>query len=412
MEAGKLSIPGTTSFEVAAVCSRGLAWKPGGNRRLLCRGISPSRVPPSPTKIQYPSEISSHRFLPHDFRSRLWCQSIIQFTPSPVRLLAVSTAFLLLRARFVSLSTNPNTSRSTHLPVMPREVMDALQLTPGLSVMDGTVGAGGHSSLIRKAIGPTGNLIGFDRDPMMLRFAKETLPEDNVWLVHASYADAEQQLAIRQMPPVDRVLLDLGLSSDQLADRARGFGFDAGGPLDMRFDSTAGNTVAEFIQQASVEQIASVIQDFGEDRNARQIANTIVTRRRSGPGIQTVEHLLQCINDSTGRRHAKTLDRNTASRIFQAFRIEVNRELEHVKDMMTSVLSRILKPEGIAVVMTFHSLEDRIVKRAFKANSGWQALTRSPVTAAPSEVRLNPRARSAKLRSARWMGTPGKGSNE
>ena len=290
------------------------------------------------------------------------------------------------------------TLESVHIPVMPREVLHYLQLSEGLIVMDGTVGAAGHSLQILERIGQTGRLVGFDRDPMMLAYAEQKLNHPNTELFRASYADAQDYLNRIDIQSVDRVLLDLGLSSDQLIDRQRGFGFDAGGPLDMRFDSSRGTSAADFLQTSGQEEIEAVFKDFGEESFARQIADHICKTRKTKP-IKTTEDLEACVRAAIPRSANKG-SKNPATRVFQALRIAVNDELEHVQRMMTSVLPEILKPGGIAVILTFHSLEDRIVKSAFKGNQTWQVLTKSPIESTPAETRLNPRSRSAKLRTA------------
>lgn len=290
------------------------------------------------------------------------------------------------------------TSESVHVSVMPREVLHYLQLSEGLTVMDGTVGAAGHSLQILDRIGPTGRLVGFDRDPMMLEYAGQKLNHPNTQLIRGSYADAPHYFEQLDIQRVDRVLLDLGLSSDQLIDRQRGFGFDAGGPLDMRFDSSRGKSAADFLQTSEQEEIEAVFADFGEESFARQIADHICKNRKKQP-IKTTEDLEACVRAAIPRGATKG-SKNPATRVFQALRIAVNDELEHVQRMMTSVLPEILKPGGIAVILTFHSLEDRIVKSAFKGKQTWQVLTKSPIESTPAEIRLNPRSRSAKLRTA------------
>jgi len=287
--------------------------------------------------------------------------------------------------------------RTVHVPVMLREVLQELRLQPGLTVMDGTVGAAGHSSKILTQIGSEGRLLGFDRDPMMLGLAGQQLDALNVSLFHASYSDAANILAENNISGVDRVLLDLGLSSDQLADRDRGFGFDAGGSLDMRFDVSCGNSVAEFLATASDSEIETVLREYGEERFAASIAQAICRTRTRQP-IRTTQDLERCV--SQARRSSARGGTNPATRTFQALRIAVNRELEHVERMMLEVLPEILNPGGIAVIITFHSLEDRIVKNAFKGQKLWTALTRKPIASTPAEIRLNPRSRSAKLRAA------------
>ena len=158
-----------------------------------------------------------------------------------------------------------------HVAVMPREVKRFLQLSPGLSVLDGTVGAGGHSSQILSQIGPTGQLFGFDRDPMMLDLASARLSQSNVQLFRNSYSEAKTVLAAEGIESVDRVLLDLGLSSDQLADRERGFGFDSGGPLDMRFDSTVGQPAATLLRRTNEDELERIFSEYGEYRHAHPL---------------------------------------------------------------------------------------------------------------------------------------------
>ncbi|MEZ6125173.1 MAG: 16S rRNA (cytosine(1402)-N(4))-methyltransferase RsmH [Planctomycetaceae bacterium] len=290
------------------------------------------------------------------------------------------------------------TTDSIHIPVMHREVLHALDLSEGLTVMDGTVGAGGHSRLIAERIG-TGRLIGFDRDPMMLNFAEQRLEGFHSFLFHASYADAPEYLMECGQPQVDRVLLDLGLSSDQLSDRERGFGFDAGGPLDMRFDTSRGRAAADLLMTAGEEELKTIFEEFGEEPFAGQIAARICQERKT-VRIDRADQLESCVRMAVPSGRQAT-GKNPATRVFQALRIAVNNELEHVQRMMNDVLPGILKPGGIAVIITFHSLEDRIVKSAFKGKQSWQVLTRSPIEPTPAEVRLNPRSRSAKLRAAR-----------
>ena len=296
--------------------------------------------------------------------------------------------------------------RPVHVPVMPREVLQWLQLTPGLTVLDGTVGAAGHSSLIIKSLGDTGQLIGLDRDPMMLAIAAQKLPQTqhkNCHLIRSSYADAVEVLQQLRIDTVDRVLLDLGLSSDQLSDRERGFGFDAGGPLDMRFHPHEGRPAAELLASLEEKQLEDIFRTHGEEPAAAKIASEIVRRRRLGHPVKTAEELESCVRDVVGNTR-NTGGRNPATRVFQALRIATNNELQHVERMLTEVLPTILSPGGIAVILTFHSLEDRIVKNAFKGHQGWQVLTKTPLEATPAEIRLNPRSRSAKLRAARWLG--------
>lgn len=296
--------------------------------------------------------------------------------------------------------------RPVHVPVMPREVLQWLQLTSGLTVLDGTVGAGGHSQLILKSLGDTGRLIGLDRDPVMLAIAERKLQQEhfiNYQLIRSSYADAGSVLRQLDIRGVDRVLLDLGLSSDQLSDRQRGFGFDAGGLLDMRYYSHEGRPAAELLRILDEQQLEVIFRTHGEEPSAAKIASEIVRRRRLGRPVTTAEDLESCVCEAVGTVRVSG-GRHPATRVFQALRIATNDELQHVERMLTEVLPEIINPGGIAVILTFHSLEDRIVKNAFKGHQGWQVLTKTPLEASPAEIRLNPRSRSAKLRAARWQG--------
>jgi 16S rRNA (cytosine1402-N4)-methyltransferase len=288
---------------------------------------------------------------------------------------------------------------------MPREVLQWLQLQPGLTVLDGTVGAGGHSALILRQLGPTGRIIGFDRDPLMLGYAKTRLDDPRVQLVHSSYSAASQVLHELNITGVDRVLLDLGLSSDQLADQQRGFGFDAGGTLDMRFNIAEGRPAAAILQHASIDELESIFRTWGEEPAAPRLAAAIAHRRRIGNPVQTAADLAACIAEISGPLRSDS-GRSTAARVFQALRIAVNQELQHVESMLNTVLPKILLPGGIAVIISFHSLEDRLVKHAFKGNHGWHLLTKNPIEAMPAEIRINPRSRPAKLRAARWQPAP------
>ncbi len=281
---------------------------------------------------------------------------------------------------------------------MLREVLSQLHLEPGLTVMDGTVGGGGHSVEILKRLGDTGRLVGFDRDPDMLGRAATRLFTSNVTLIHAPYSTAYNELRAAGIPHVDRVLLDLGLSSDQLNDRERGFGFDAGGNLDMRFDRSQGQSVADFLQSGSRNELVRVIRDFGEEPQAERIVDALQRQQRSQP-IQSAELLAEVVRRAARSPHSR---RDVVARVFQALRISVNQELQHLENMMFQVLPMVLTHDGFAVIITFHSLEDRIVKSAFKGQQGWQVLTKTPLRPAPAEVRINPRSRSARLRVARW----------
>ena len=292
---------------------------------------------------------------------------------------------------------NRPAGRPVHRPVLVREVLAALALAPGMVAVDGTVGAGGHAAKLAAAVGPTGRVIGVDRDPLMLRHAAAAL-EPFPWaaVFHASHSELRRVLDELGVDRIDAVLLDLGLSSDQLADRSRGFGIDAGGPLDLRFDPTAGGPAADLLADLPEHELTRVFEDYGEHPAAAKVAGEIVRRRGSDP-VRTAGDLAELVAGivpASGKTHP-------ATRIFQALRIAANDELGHVERTLADVLPAILKPGGgRAAVLTFHSLEDRLVKEAFRDAAVWRAAGKKPVVGSPSEIRLNPRARSAKLRAA------------
>ncbi|MFN0056326.1 MAG: 16S rRNA (cytosine(1402)-N(4))-methyltransferase RsmH [Planctomycetales bacterium] len=289
--------------------------------------------------------------------------------------------------------------RSLHVPVLLRETIQALELAPGLTVVDGTVGAGGHSRVILTKLDPGGTLIGLDRDAMMLHIAARHLSLPSVHLVQASYAELPRVLPQLQIPAVDRLLLDLGYSSDQLADPARGFSFQADGPLDLRFDPRQGESAAQLLARVDEEELADILDRYGEEPHSRRLARQILQHRQSHP-IATSGELVQAVLGSR-RQSSQRDERHPATRIFQALRIAVNHELEHLETTLQSVLSQCLKPGGIAAIISFHSLEDRLVKQAFRESKSWQLLSPKPVAPSAAELRLNPRSRSAKLRAAR-----------
>jgi len=291
-----------------------------------------------------------------------------------------------------------------HRPVLLDEVIGWLMPQEGAVLVDGTVGAGGHAAALARLIGPTGRIIGLDRDLAMLALAEEATAGLPVTLVHAPYSAMREVLEGLCVSSVQGVLLDLGLSSDQLAWAHRGFSFASEGPLDMRFDpdmnpesNSTGPTAAELLSSLSADELAQVFFDYGEERFSRRIARQIVETRRQAP-IETTRQLAELVRRSVpGRfRHGPT---DPATRVFQALRIMVNEELDHL-DVTLKRLPEILAPGGRAVVISFHSLEDRRTKWAFRDDPGLTVMTKKPVTATAQEVAVNPRARSAKLRVA------------
>jgi 16S rRNA (cytosine1402-N4)-methyltransferase len=286
-----------------------------------------------------------------------------------------------------------------HVAVLPAEVLDALAPAPGQTVVDATVGAGGHARLLAERVGPSGHVIGLDRDAAMLALARPRLEGLAVTLVQANFAQLRQVLNQLGIVAVDGVLADLGVCSDQLDAPERGLSFQQAGPLDMRFDPTEGEPASALLRRLNERDLADVFYRYGEERFSRRIARKIVATRRQAP-LETTEQLAdlvrRCVPRPTGRRPAI----DPATRVFQALRIAVNDELAALDRFLAS-LPGCVKPGGRALVLSFHSLEDRRVKQAFRDRAHWEVLTRKPVQAGEEELRNNPRARSAKLRAAR-----------
>ncbi len=302
-----------------------------------------------------------------------------------------------------STPTGDDPGASVHRPVLVREVLQLLDLSPGLVVVDGTVGGGGHSKLILEQLGPDGKLIGLDRDPVMLARASRVLADSRATLRHASYAELPPILDSLGINRVDRVSLDLGLSSDQLADSSRGFGIQSGlpsgGALDMRFDPSEGPTASDLLSTLGEPELADLLERFGEERASRAIARAIVARR-SQLAQWTVADLVAAVAQALPRGPKRRHEIHPATRVFQALRIAVNHELEHLQRFLSGALPDRVEPGGRAVILSFHSLEDRFVKEAFRDQALWQNLTPKPVTARSAEQRMNPRSRTAKLRAA------------
>ena len=301
------------------------------------------------------------------------------------------------------MSPLPSSAASVHVPVLMREVLKALALAPGLTVVDGTFGGGGHSRKILEQLGSTGRLIGLDRDPVAIERAPAEFSLPHVSLLAGSYVDLPAAIEPLEISSVDRILVDLGLSSDQLADAERGFSFQSSGALDLRFDGSQGPTAAELIASTSEEELGRLLSEYGEEPAARKIAAALIAQRSRSP-IKTVTDLNQVVESVLG--HARGRDKHPATRVFQALRITVNRELEHVSRALDQAFPQVLAPGGLLVVITFHSLEDRLVKEAFRRENVWEVLTPRPIEPSPAEVRVNPRSRSAKLRVARRTANP------
>jgi 16S rRNA (cytosine1402-N4)-methyltransferase len=288
------------------------------------------------------------------------------------------------------------TGQTQHVPVMAQEVIEWLRPMAGQTFVDGTLGGGGHTRLLAEAVGPTGSIIALDRDPVAVDRAAEELSELPVRPLAANYSDMPEVLAGLNVNQVDGILLDLGLSSDQLADANRGFSFQSSGTLDLRFDTTRGEPAWKLIGRLSAEHLADLIFTYGEERFSRRIARRIVEARKANP-IQTADELSRVVRGSVPRSRDERID--PATRTFQALRIAVNEELKWLEVALRR-LPDCLKPGGRLAVISFHSLEDRPVKESFRSDARLNVLTRRPIRPSESEVAANPRSRSAKFRVA------------
>jgi 16S rRNA (cytosine1402-N4)-methyltransferase len=301
---------------------------------------------------------------------------------------------------------------SAHVPVMAQEAVEALAIKSDGVYVDGTFGRGGHSLLILQRLGESGRLIAMDRDPDAIR-AGEVLQDARLTLVQSRFSQLDEVLDRLGVGKVDGVLLDLGVSSPQLDDATRGFSFRFDAPLDMRMDPDSGLSAADWLASADEGEICEVIRTYGEERFAKSIARALVAARQTEP-IRSTAQLAQIIAGTVRKREP---GQHPATRSFQAIRIYLNRELEELKAILPHCVER-LKPGGRLAVISFHSLEDRIVKRFMRTEAqGEQAPARLPIRAAmlkpgrmklvgraqhasDAEVAANPRARSAVLRVA------------
>ena len=286
-----------------------------------------------------------------------------------------------------------------HAPVLLSETVALLEPSRGGTFVDCTLGLGGHTAALLEA--GASRVIGLDRDPRAIDLARERLAPfgDRVVLAHADYRELPAVLTRLGVGPIDGALADLGVSSMQLDEPARGFSFRADGPLDMRMDTTRGQTAAEMLATVDEQELADVIFRFGEDRKSRRIARSIVEGREEAP-IETTARLASLVRRAAGGGVYQRID--PATRTFQALRIWVNRELDGLDTFVIDAV-RALRQGGRLVVIAFHSLEDRIVKhtaRVLERGEGIvRVLTKKPVTAGEAERDVNPRSRSAKLRA-------------
>jgi 16S rRNA (cytosine1402-N4)-methyltransferase len=285
----------------------------------------------------------------------------------------------------------------SHVSVMLGEVMAALKPARGGVFVDATAGGAGHSAALLAA-SPNVRLIACDRDPLAVRTAQARLAQfgERALVLHASFEQIPERLAEAGITQIDGLLADLGLSSQQLADGERGMSFRSSGPLDMRMDPSRGETALELIARLSQDELANVIYELGEERRSRRVARCIKQALEAGELNDTLE-LRRAVVRAVGPRRLGGVD--PATKTFQALRIAVNGELDQLSALL-GFAKDILAPGGIAAIISFHSLEDRLVKRAFLERDYWQRLSNKPVLAGETELAENPRARSAKLRAA------------
>jgi 16S rRNA (cytosine1402-N4)-methyltransferase len=293
-------------------------------------------------------------------------------------------------------------TRPQHVPVLFDEVMQYLNVQPGGVIADATLGLAGHSAGIARRLGPKGKLIAFDRDPEAMELGKAKLEElraelgtemPEIRLVPKAFSEAVNEI---EPGSLDGLLADIGVSSLQLDEAHRGFSFRSDGPLDMRMDTRTGETAEQVVNQADEEELANLIYEFGEERRSRRIARAIVRARP----ITTTAELAKVVSAAAPAMKGDKI--HPATRTFQALRIRVNNELGEIRTLLESAPS-LLRQGGRLVVISFHSLEDRIVKDAFREagrNKVYEVLTKKPVIAGEEEERRNPRSRSAKLRAA------------
>jgi 16S rRNA (cytosine1402-N4)-methyltransferase len=286
---------------------------------------------------------------------------------------------------------------------MLNEVLESLQPRPGGRYIDGTLGGGGHAAALLDASVPEGRLLGLDADAEAVERVREQLGPraERATLVQRNFREIAEVARAEQFVPCDGIVLDLGLSSDQLAGEARGFSFQQDAPLDMRFDRSRGRTAAELLNESSEGELADVFYYYGEERRSRRLARAVVEQRRIRP-FGSMSDLLSVVERALGPRRARL---HPATRVLQALRIAVNDELEALKAALAGAVE-ILAAGGRLAVISFHSLEDRIVKRFIQSRSvdaeqpSLRALTRKPLVPQPAEIQANPRSRSAKLRVA------------
>tara|TARA_B100000405_G_scaffold269867_1_gene208658 strand:+ start:41 stop:934 length:894 start_codon:yes stop_codon:yes gene_type:complete len=284
---------------------------------------------------------------------------------------------------------------NVHIPVMSAQVLEYLNLQPGGLYIDGTIGAGGHAAQILSKLSNKGKLIGIDRDAEALEICYERFSAfaDQISLHHSSYHNLSKIMGINGPSRANGILLDLGISSLQINSEDRGFSFQSNALVDMRFDQTKGQTAKDLIRESSEKELADIIYQFGEERKSRRISNSI----KKIKNLSTTMDLKEAIRKSTPPHHRN----KTHARVFQAIRIAVNDEIDKLKSFLKIFLDY-LEIGGRLVVISYHSIEDRIVKHSFRQlnnESKVELLTKKPLTPSTDEIKLNKRSRSAKMRA-------------
>lgn len=289
---------------------------------------------------------------------------------------------------------------SEHIPVLADTLLQQISLPKDAVMVDATIGHGGHAYLLAKKFDLHGHIIGFDVDSASIKAAEQRLEELSckVTLIRDNFSNISFRLKEIGVSKADMILADLGWCSAQLTDHNRGMSYQENMPLDMRLDDRLETTAADIVNKADEQTLADIIHNYGEQRGARKIASLIVQQRAVSP-IRTTGQLSNLIFRAVGGNIS------SKSRVFQALRIEVNKELE-VLERLLDCLPELIKPQGFAAIISFHSLEDRIVKENFNKNKNnkiYEILTKKPLTACNREIRENPRSRSAKLRIAKRL---------
>jgi 16S rRNA (cytosine1402-N4)-methyltransferase len=292
-------------------------------------------------------------------------------------------------------------SASIHVPVLADEVLTWIDPQVGQTIVDGTLGGGGHTRLLAERVGSTGHVISLDRDPRAIECASERLGKCPVTAVESNFSELPEVLEQLKIASVDAVLLDLGLSSDQLRDEERGFSFTSTGTLDLRFNPEEGTPAWQLLDRMGEQHLADLIYQYGEERFSRRIARRIVARRKESP-VRTAIELAELVRSCVPRSAKSRI--HPATKTFQALRIAVNQELESLEQALQR-LPDCLRTDGRLAIISFHSLEDRRVKHAFREDTRMEVLTKRPILPSDREVEQNPRSRSSRLRVARRMTT-------